>query len=356
MNRLIIIPKFVLRTLVFFLFCNSALMCLAAEPSPPSTEVLESPKWARAGMDGDMPRWGVEGHLQWAISDGGRRDRAPRGLIRLFAPVLPGEKYELVNFIAVEPIVRGEKGFSELEQSQTDNRQGKRFDVLDPATLKPLDTFLDPGVLETTESGRERLTVHVGVEKFLNGAHVRLKIVQYIDAPDEIELTVEAEEDSADMEYCILTATMGNKTRARVLWLEGETACSLQLYPDFKDAHFAPHTLFPLEKLHKTPEGDVRADITCDESDHLDAGPFPQPHWQYLGRPIRQYWKKRNGTWKDDLHVAVNARYTYWKSEMPIPGGISFENFEMRERFYDGQKFIFGIIPQGGVPQGLVTP
>ena len=27
----------------------------------------------------------------------------------------------------------------------------------------------------------------------------------------------------------------------------------------------------------------------------------------------------------------------------PITGGVAFENFELRERFYDGQNFIFGI-------------
>jgi hypothetical protein len=43
------------------------------------------------------------------------------------------------------------------------------------------------------------------------------------------------------------------------------------------------------------------------------------------------------------LHVAVNARYTYWQSSRPIPGGVAFENFELRERFYEGQVFIFGI-------------
>ena len=52
---------------------------------------------------------------------------------------------------------------------------------------------------------------------------------------------------------------------------------------------------------------------------------------------------ERVGTQRDDLHVAVNGRYTYWLSRQPIPGGVAFENFELREGFYDGQKFIFGI-------------
>ena len=32
-----------------------------------------------------------------------------------------------------------------------------------------------------------------------------------------------------------------------------------------------------------------------------------------------------------------------WKSRHPIPGGVAFENFEMRERFRPGQRFVFGI-------------
>jgi hypothetical protein len=61
---------------------------------------------------------------------------------------------------------------------------------------------------------------------------------------------------------------------------------------------------------------------------------------------VTQYWKKPRGTFRDDLHAAVNARFSYWKNHRPIPSGVSFENFEMREKFYDGQQFIFGITRQ----------
>ena len=36
-------------------------------------------------------------------------------------------------------------------------------------------------------------------------------------------------------------------------------------------------------------------------------------------------------------------RVRYWRSRHPIPGGIAFENFELRERFHDGQRSVFGI-------------
>jgi len=65
----------------------------------------------------------------------------------------------------------------------------------------------------------ECLEVEIGVEEFDNGARVRLIVQQRSDRPDEIAITVEAEADSAPMEYCILTATMGNRARTRLLWL-----------------------------------------------------------------------------------------------------------------------------------------
>ncbi len=41
----------------------------------------------------------------------------------------------------------------------------------------------------------------------------------------------------------------------------------------------------------------------------------------------------------------VNGRGVYWASRSPIPGGISFENFEMVAPFQQGQEFWFGVEP-----------
>ena len=54
-----------------------------------------------------------------------------------------------------------------------------------------------------------------------------------------------------------------------------------------------------------------------------------------------------------DVHVAVNARYTYYGTDGPIPGGVAFENFELRERFHPGQPFIFGISRKTPAELGL---
>jgi len=84
--------------------------------------------------------------------------------------------------------------------------------------------------------------------------------------------------------------------------------------------------------------------MTNDEQSPATVYPFPNSElWHYAGCKVTQYWAKAAGTFHDDLRAVVNGRYTYWLSKRPIPGGVAFENFELRERFYDGQKFTFGI-------------
>jgi hypothetical protein len=137
---------------------------------------------------------------------------------------------------------------------------------------------------------------------------------------------------------------MGNKARARRLWLRDETVSSHELFPDYRDSGFTAHRLFSLDRLYRTAAGEVLAAITTDEPDPGSVDPAPAAaHWRYRGFPVTQYWKKPAGTWHDDLEVAVNGRYTYWMSRHPIPGGVAFENFEMRERFRPGQRVVFGI-------------
>jgi len=114
--------------------------------------------------------------------------------------------------------------------------------------------------------------------------------------------------------------------------------CSLILWgPDFTD-----DTLVPLKELLVTKENEALVAMTTDEKNPAAVDPHLLPWWWiYHGRKVTQYWKKPSPA--PDLHLRVNARYCYWKSEHPIPGGIAFENFELRERFAPGQRFIFGI-------------
>jgi len=51
-----------------------------------------------------------------------------------------------------------------------------------------------------------------------------------------------------------------------------------------------------------------------------------------LGAKVTQYWRKAAAV-GPDLVCAVNGRFAYWTSDRPIPGGIAFENVELREPF-----------------------
>ena len=298
--------------------------------------------WVRPGLSTNEPVWGLRDGLLWAVAPGGFRGGEPRGLIRLGYPVLLDNRYDLINFIAVEPVVHGRRGFSELERSQLDHREGKRVWAEDSG--RGTVTNAGPGDLALSGNGQEELAVKLRVERFENGAHVRLVVRQRRDRPDEIALSVFREPDSAPLEYCILTATMGNMARTRLLWLRDEVVSSRRVYSDYQGKDFAPHRAYPLSRLYRAPDGRILAAITNDEDNPSSVFPFPGSElWHYAGRKVTQYWAREADSFSEDLKVIVNGRYAYWRSSCPIPGGIAFENFEMQERFHDGQTFIFGI-------------
>lgn len=297
----------------------------------------------------------MKGGLQWGLPPAGfPPPGGPRRLVRIGFPTTNAASYQLLNYIAIEPVVKGVRGFSELENSALDRAAGKRLRAMG---ANAGDLF--PGVLSRRANGVEELSVEVGVEPFDNGAKVYLTISQRSDAPDEIRLAVRAAAGSAQMEYCILTATMGNKARLRQVWLRDRVVSSRELYGDYTGPDFAPHHYFPLEQLERDKRGDVVAPASNDEADPASVFPFPgTDHWHFAGPKVTQYWKQSRDGIRDDLNCVVNGRFVYWKSHQPIPGGVALENFEFQERFYEGQEFIFGIsrsmprVRGGSVPGG----
>lgn len=292
--------------------------------------------WVRGGTNDLKFLWGIRGHLLFAISP---TIKGPRGLVRLLYPTLPEAKYDLINFIAVEPIVKQRRGYSELEHSQLDNLDGKRFWV---------EAQNQRGSLKDLAGGEQILEVPIFVEPFQNGACVQIIIRQSSLRPDEIALETRSLPGGAAMDFCILTATMGNKARARQLWLKDGAVTTRALYGDFQGhgqaSGFAPRKKFPLQQLITDAAGDTLASITTEEAQPNAVHPFPgTDRWYYGGFPVVQYWKKAKGTARNDLVVSVNARYTYWGTDQPLPGGAAFENFEFEEKFHPGQQFIFGI-------------
>jgi hypothetical protein len=300
--------------------------------------------WVRGGVNTNQPVWGLRGGVQFALPPGGFTggDGGPRGLIRIGYPTLTNGGYDLINFIALEPVVGGVRGYSELEKSHFDGHQGKLFWTGRTGPITNASAAYDSGSLTKPEPGVEILTLTVQTEKFDNGAHVRLVLSQRSDRPDELCITIRTEPDSAPIETCILTATMGNKSRARLLWLKDETVSSSKLFGDYRGEGFAPQVVIPIARLPRATNGDVLIAISNDEQNpSLELA--SENFWKYGGEKVTQYWRKPAAGLNDSLRCAVNARFTYWMSKNPIPGGLAFENFELVEAFKDGQEDIFGV-------------
>lgn len=69
---------------------------------------------------------------------------------------------------------------------------------------------------------------------------------------------------------------------------------------------------------------------------------MPPGGWAFDGKVATQYWRRYAGKAAGDLKVRVNGRTKYWATQADIPGGVSFENFEMVEPFRKGGELWFG--------------
>jgi hypothetical protein len=319
---------------------------------------MSDTRWIRAGINAARPLWGLKDGMQvgiWPTSiEGGAGDGGPRGLLRIGYPIRDaGRAQGLVNFIAVEPIVGGRRGFSELERAARDGKPGRIFWS---GAANHTWEGMNAGRLGKAGNA-EKLTVTIYMEKFDNGAQPVLELMIRSDRPEEVRLTTRAAPDSAPMDYCILTATMGNYERLRRLWLRDRIVEAKQIWPGFSGDEFTRDAFFALDLLPRTPEGDVLVCATTDEKDPGSIPADPQaPWWRWRGSfPVTQYWRKPKGTWKPDLRLRVNGRRLYWACHVPIPGGIAYENFELMERFYEGQTFVFGVTRKTPAELGIAA-
>ncbi len=305
--------------------------------------------WIMPREAADPPEWGLTGGMMFGIYPGslsGHGTGGPRGLLRIWCPTRRNGSYSLITFIAIEPVAQGRaKGFSELERSSLDNKIGKQISAPESASVRVLP------------SGEEELKIKLQIERFSNGAHVYLFVTQRNDHPDEIRFSIHREADSAPLKECTLTATWGNFTRSRQLWLKDEVIDSREVYKDYHGNQFAPDLKIPLSRLSRLPNGDAIAGITTNERNPAAVYPVSDSkHFHYGGAPVTQYWKKPHKRIDDSLCVRVNGRFVYWSTRQQVPGGIAFENFEMREPFYEGQAFVFGVTTMRPDQLGLVPP
>ena len=290
------------------------------------------------------PRWGHADGLQVGIEPG----LGPRGLLRVFAPHLGSDR--LLNFVAVEPIPLDAtaRGFSELEPSALDGVPGKRLwsssGVADDEPRPTTDP--EPGVV-TVEGGVERLTVHVQCERFENGAEVAVRVQFRADRPREVSLAAFRRPGSVGLSACVLTATMGNYARLRRLHLRDHVATPDELWPGFVGPAFTEHARFGLEHLRRDGAAAL-VWATPDEADPWSAAyaPGTAAHWRYEGERGVQGWRVEAPS--AAAAVQVNARWAYWASTSPIPGGPAFENVELVDSYRDGEEFVFWCEPLDG--------
>lgn len=302
--------------------------------------------WLRPEEGGDCePRWGHADGLQVGIHP----IPGPRGLLRVFTPYLEHPRARLVNFIAVEPIPEGadRRGYSELEASTLDPEEiGKRFWSGD--TAEGIDTPLDPltpsrGVIDRAD-GVERLTVWIGVERFDNGADVRVRVRFRADRPHEVEVAGFANDASVPLRNLVLTATMGNWARLRSLELADGAVTPAELWPGFGGTGFTEHARFGLGRMQRDGAAATVSAIG-DETDpwSVTYADDTAEHWRFQGLRARQSWRVDDP--HPELEVLVNARWSYWASASEIPGGPAFENFEIIEPFRQGAVFRFAVDP-----------
>jgi len=344
------------------LFLMAGCILLGSLPSVNRASEPPHSKWIRAEQGRLI--WGIKGGIVLAVWPSGFHSQGaggPRGLFRLGYE--RDGKMVLVNFVAVEPIVANKRGFSELEPSSIPRqavlprqKRGKFFwpaSEYPPAfvkekaaTIEQMRQLSAPGWLSQPSPGIEQINIAFDIEKFSNGAHPWIIASIRNDRPDEVIFTIHAAPDSAPMQKCILTATMGNYIRARQLWLRDRVVYSKKLWPDpatagVKAIGFTRPEFFGEDSMRRLKDGSLVVMITTDEDDPSKA--IPQPaFWHYQGLKVTQCWKAHPHK-EHPLRVKVNGRFTYWMSNNAIPNGVAYENFELVQDYYNGQQFVFGI-------------
>jgi hypothetical protein len=328
--------------------------------------MAQSPEisWIRPANAKSPATWGIRNGIVFSIwptgLEGGKEDiGGPRGLIRIGYE--NSGKIYLINFLAIEPMVNGEIEYSEISPSVIDNQWGKLMWAGENGTdmayfqgAKTRGILLHPDSLHIKV---EELSVYIFLEKFRNGAHPYLRLSIRNDNPGELGIEIFNHNGSSLMQRCAVSATMGNYSRLRNIYLKHKVLRTRELYKGYDEIDFIEKESYSAAKLWKAANGDLVAIAESDEDfKSLSSWPQEQNYLDRLGwryRPnlkLSQYWRKDGSKYDHSLVLRVNGRSKYWslgsrnkQDYVNIPGGPSFENFELRENYYSGQKFYYGI-------------
>jgi hypothetical protein len=327
------------------------LLALGCRRNAEKQRLREPPvEWIRPAEASADPVWG----MNHDIAVGLWPTRGPGGLFRISTPYLGQAFPRMVNFIAVEPVVGGVRGQSELEVGLKSGKRGLEMttgNTLEEAVLGTSGSAA--GTIKHVD-GADVLSFYLATEPFRNGARPVLEVLLSSFRPGEVGFRIHSAEGGAKMDSCVLTATMGNYGRLRRLWLKEEVVDSRKAWTDPKldKLGFTKWRSWDRERLLRT-DGKVLVAATSDEADPAAAeyDPSVPKHWRFEGKPGTHYWR---GPDVPGVKVRVNARPTYWGGGGPIPGGLSYENFELEAPFESGQEFWFGVAPAEPTAMGFV--
>lgn len=309
---------------------------------------VEDGIWLRPDTTGpSVPLIGFKDGIRiglWPAVDG------PRGIIRVYAPyVFPkGTPRPLINYIAIEPIVKGHRSLSELERSALDERRGKRLWFSEDVEQSPkpkLPWECVRGKTNTIKAGKKdvrTLSVVINAEKLDNGAQPIVVASFREDRPNEVSFRCYSAVGGAAMESCVLSSTMGNYSRCRFLWLKDEVVDSRKLWPDYDGHEFMWTPDYPGDRMLKSADGTLTVAITPNETD-LNASKVEPDWWHFNGRISTQYYRKYPGTAKSPIRIRVNGRARYYGQATLLPGGVAYENFEIIEKYEPGVECVFGV-------------
>lgn len=359
------------KNIFVFLVFTSFLLFIFEKPK--AQKVLSAPEWIRPANGNGPAIWGIRNGIVFGLwpfnIETGEKGGGPRGLIRV------GYEFkgniDHINFIAIEPVVNGKMEFSEISPSRIDGKWGKLMWASGSENPVPYyPSAISRGTIshpDPLHPAVEQLSVYLFMEQYLNGAYPYFKISIRNDRPDELCIEIFNHPNSAKMDRCALTATMGNYSRLRLLHLKNRVVDSRELYKNFNGIDFTEKEGYRADQLLQDKNGDFIAIATTNES-FPELASWPQNEryyskWSWRYRPffkLTQYWRKEKNQADTSLHLRVNGRAKYWSggssnknNYVDIPGGPAFENFELREKYYPGQRFYFGLTRKS--PEELIT-
>ncbi len=287
--------------------------------------------WILPELNKDNYVWGLADGIAFGVQKDSKppqMDNAPGGtwapgLIYVMFTDKKGKTY-FFNYLAFSII--GKNGFDQSEPEKV---------VFTPVSTKVEGNILTV-VFETSNFENNQIPLNVA-----------LKIDK--NKPKEIEIsTSNPLQDSRPVNYVHVSAAAGSLGRIRNLYLGDEVVNSKDLYAGEQPGSgcFYAIKLFDLNKL-KTDSSGVIVYAGNDEPGWV--GEWGSAIAPYYNKPkFYQYWRKYSGSYNPDLMFTVNGRDRYFTGFAnqcggeEIRGGVTYENFDMLEKYYDDQRFWFG--------------